>query len=128
MDLSTSMTYVMMRAQAETAAAKAKGPAPEFLLLGILKLSELSAEEFAPSSRSKAAIDQDIAQVRARLTRAGVDSARGRSLLRAAVAREGAIENEAGVAACIAQATVNAGRRGEDTDYGIGGRGYGGER
>jgi ATP-dependent Clp protease ATP-binding subunit ClpA len=64
MDLSTSMKFVMMRAQSEAAAAKKSEVSPELLFLGILKLAEKRAEEFAPTSRHKEQINADIDAVR----------------------------------------------------------------
>jgi len=118
MDLSTSMRYVMMRAQAEAAAAKSSGePALEFLFLGLLKLAEIDAEEFAPSSRHKMEIDADISAVAALFKSAGIDTARTRSLLRRAVAG-GAKSDEGDLSACLAMAAAHAAGRGATDVWG----------
>ena len=86
MDLSTSMKFVMMRAQSEAAAAKKSEVSPELLFLGILKLAEKRAEEFAPTSRHKAEINADIDAVRQQFAQKSIDSSRTRGLLRAVIA------------------------------------------
>ena len=111
MDLSTSMNYVMMRAQAEAAAAKSSKPSVECIFLGIFKLSELSAEEIAPTSRHKPEIDEDITVVKSELNNAGIDSSRSRALLRGVVAR-GIEEDEQALIRCLAEASASAASRG----------------
>ena len=113
MDLSTSMKFVMMRAQAEAQAAKKSEPTPEFLFLGILKLAEVSAEDFAPSSRHKTEINEDIAAVGRLLKAADVSSTRTRSLLRAAIAGGVSMGGEKELTECLQEAAELAGNRGE---------------
>ena len=114
MDLSASMKYVMMRAQMEAAAAKSGGePTVEFLFLGLLKLAEVKAEDFAPASRHKAEIDADIGAVAALFKDAGVDTARTRSLLRRVVAG-GAKSGGSELSACLAAAAARAAGRGAE--------------
>lgn len=118
MDLSTSMRYVMMRAQLEAATAKSGGePTVEFLFLGLLKLAEIRSEDFAPSSRHKKEIDEDIEAIGALFKSAGIDTARTRSLLRRTVAG-GAKSGESELSACLAAATAHAARRGAEDVWG----------
>ncbi len=69
MELSTAMRYVMIRAQSEAAALFHINMFPEHILLGIMKLSELSAEEISPTSSHKADIDEDIGRLKEIFTR-----------------------------------------------------------
>ena len=110
MDFSASMKYVMMRAQAEAAAAKSREPAVEFLFLGLLKLAEIKAEDFAPSSRHKQEIDADICAVSKLFKDAGIDTARTRSLLRFVVAG-GASSGEQALTGFLQTAAANARER-----------------
>jgi ATP-dependent metalloprotease FtsH len=82
MDMNTAMRFVVKRAMAEKSFTGAAGMRPEHILLGILKLSELSAEEIAPSSGHKSQIDADIEGVKDFLRARGVDPAPARVLLR----------------------------------------------
>ena len=113
MDLSTSMKFVMMRAQAEAQAAKESEATSEFLFLGILKLAEVRAEDFAPSSRHKAEIDADIAEVQKLLSAAGISSTRTRSLLRAAIAGGASLGGEKELSECLTGAAEHAAKRRE---------------
>ncbi len=114
MNPSTSMTFVMMRAQAEAAAAKAEGLSPDFLLLGILKLAELSAIDFAPTSRRRQAIDDDIAAVRSQFQKLGTDTTRVRGLLRVAVTERHSSSDEKALIDCLAEAALHARQREAD--------------
>ncbi|MEG3067041.1 MAG: AAA family ATPase [Syntrophaceticus schinkii] len=82
MELNTAMRFVMVRAQAEAVAAKNSAIRIEHIFLGLLKLSELTANDFAPASRHKEQIGADIRAVRAQLSEQGIDSSRMRSQLR----------------------------------------------
>lgn len=82
MDISTSMRFVMVRAQAEAAAAKSNSIGMEHIFLGLLKLSEISADDFAPTSRHKKEINEDIAKVKARFSELYIDSGKLRAQLR----------------------------------------------
>lgn len=86
MDLSTSMRFVMVRAQAEATAALSPAIQMVHVFLGLLKLSEIRADDFAPTSRHKAQIEQEIAQIDAMLVECGIDSGRMRSQLRQNIA------------------------------------------
>ena len=81
MDLSTSMRFVMVRAQAE-ASRCGTHIFPEHLLLAILKIAELSAGEIAPTSRHKKETDRDIAALRKKFQALQVDSGAARGMLR----------------------------------------------
>jgi hypothetical protein len=85
MELSASLKYVMMRAQAEAYAAKYKGNPTviEFVFLGLLKLAEVQADAFAPGSRHMKELNADIEAVKQKFALAGIDTGRTRSLLRA---------------------------------------------
>jgi hypothetical protein len=84
MELNTAMRFVMARAQAEAAAAGAKNSTIriEHVFLGLLKLSELNADDIAPASRHKEQINADIGTVREQLSEQGIDSSRMRHPLR----------------------------------------------
>lgn len=113
MDLSTSMKFVMMRAQAEAAAAKKSEVSTELLFLGVLKLAELKAEDFAPSSRHKAEINADIDAVKKQLAAAEISSTRTRSLLRAAIAGGAELGGETELTECLMRAAEHAAKRRE---------------
>ena len=81
MDLSTAMRFVMMRAQGEATACGME-LYPEHLFLGLLKLSEVTANAVAPNSRHKQEMDQDIKLVSAHLEALGIDSGAARKKLR----------------------------------------------
>jgi hypothetical protein len=73
MELNTAMRFVMARAQAEAAAAGAKNSTIriEHVFLGLLKLSELNADDIAPASWHKEQISADIGTVREQLSEQG---------------------------------------------------------
>ena len=73
MNLSPSMQFVMMRASAEAKAAHAGQPGVECLFLGILKFSEVKAEEImkAPPDALKI-VNADIAEVGGLLAKADI--------------------------------------------------------
>lgn len=113
MDLSTSMKFVMMRAAAEAQAAKKSELAPEFLFLGILKLAEVKAEDFAPTSRHKTEINEDIDAVNKQLMAVDIHSTRTRGLLRAAIAGGAVPGGEAALTKCLMKAAEKAVERDE---------------
>jgi ATP-dependent metalloprotease FtsH len=82
MDMNTAMRFVVKRAMAEKSFIGASGMRPEHVLLGILKLAELSAEDIAPSSGHKSQIDADIEGVKDFLKGRDINPALARSLLR----------------------------------------------
>lgn len=81
-ELSVTMQFVTMRAQAELNAGTLSELCPEHLLLGILKLSELKASDIADKEKYHAAINEDTGRVRLLLQEYGVDSTRVRAQLR----------------------------------------------
>lgn len=82
MELNTAMRFVMVRAQAEAVSARNSNIRIEHIFLGLLKLSELTANDFASASRHKEQINADIDAVRAQLSELGIDSSRMRPRLR----------------------------------------------
>lgn len=82
MDSSITMQFVMMRAQAELAAGNGAELAVEHVFLGILKLAELQPKDITPKEKYHSGIKEDIRQVRALLSEAGIDSSRARGQLR----------------------------------------------
>ena len=91
MELNTAMRFVMMRAVAEKAHTGAGALWPEHVFCGILKLSELSADEVAPGSSHKEQINADIEGVRLLLKSKIVDSASARGMIRLALKLQGAM-------------------------------------
>ena len=106
MEMNTAMRFVMMRARAEQAYVGADALCPEHIFCGILKLSELSADEVAPGSSHKERIDADIEGVRALLGERGVDSEEVRGKLRfmLKLGIDGGKGDEAGVGQLAARA------------------------
>jgi ATP-dependent metalloprotease FtsH len=76
-----SLTFVRMRARLE-ADALIMELHPEHLFLGLLKLSEITADDIAPNSRYREQTDADIRQVADLLKTAGIDSRKVRLQLR----------------------------------------------
>lgn len=114
MDLSTSLKYVMLRAQAEAAAVRSPGnPALEFIFVGLLKLAEVKADDFAPGSRQKDEINSDIKAVKDQFSRAGIDTSRTRALMRAQLAGGTSPSGEAALADRIEAAVSYAKSRGQ---------------
>jgi hypothetical protein len=88
MDLSITVRFVMARAQLEADAAEYSEIYPEHIFLGILKLSELSADEILPSALHKEQIDEDIACLNKILDDLNINAASARDLLRRAIRAE----------------------------------------
>ncbi|MEA5060791.1 MAG: AAA family ATPase [Candidatus Pelethousia sp.] len=110
MDLSPSMQFVMMRAQAEAKAAKVSGePALEFLFLGLLKLAEVQAEDFmsAPHSVMRETND-DIHAVKQLFHGHGIDTGRTRGLLRRILSDGGTRSGPESLGACLTAAAAFA--------------------
>ena len=93
MNLSTAMRFVMVRAQAEATALSHTSVYPEHILLGILKFSELTADEISPSTKHNDETDKDIAILRKRFREMGIDASKARSNLRR-VFKPQSLENE----------------------------------
>jgi ATP-dependent Clp protease ATP-binding subunit ClpA len=85
MDFTTTMRFVLLRAKAEAQSAGQGEPQPEHVFLGILKLSELTADEAFSTSRDKAGIDADIRAVREQLSALSINAADARQVLRRAL-------------------------------------------
>lgn len=119
MDLSTSMRYVMVRADAEAALSRTT-LSVEHVFLGLLKLSEVKAEEIAPKSRHKVAIDEDIKAVRALFEERGLDTSALRHLLRRILVRDrNAMDGgQQALAVLLAKAAENAEEAGQDFIWG----------
>lgn len=83
MELSLTMQVARMRAQAEAKSMDTRTLSCEHLFLGILKLSEMTAQELfhAPEALMREA-EEDIAQLRELLRENEIDSSRVRTLLR----------------------------------------------
>lgn len=114
MELSTSMKFVIMRAEAEANQVKVNKAAPEFLFLGILKLSELKAKDFAPTSRYIKEIEEDIETLREILSSYEVDSVKVRGLLRSMIASGTKISGEAETVTRMKMAEQYAEKRKQD--------------
>lgn len=114
MNLSPSMQYVMMRASAEAKAAHAGQPGVECLFLGILKFSEVKAEEIMKASPDALKIvNADIAEVGGLLAKADIQSHRTRSLLRK-VLSDGLTGSEQALVECLSAAAERAAGRGKE--------------
>jgi hypothetical protein len=113
MELNTAMRFVMARAQAEAAAAGAKNSTIriEHVFLGLLKLSELNADDIAPASRHKEQINADIGTVREQLSELGIDSSRMRHPLRRLLQTKELPADETGL-----EEILKAAARGQDGD------------
>ena len=88
MDLNTAMRFVMVRAAAEVAASQVNAMRVEHIFLGLLKLSEVTADDFAPTSRHKEQINGDIRSVKALFAAYKVDTSIARPLLRGVLQKE----------------------------------------
>ena len=84
MDLAVSTRYVLARAQLE-AIRLGQEICPEHILLGILKMSELTAADIARGSRREAETDNDIAALRKIFADLDVNTAAARKALRQAL-------------------------------------------
>lgn len=82
MELSTSMRFVMVRAEAEAFALRTRVLREEHLFLGILKLAELSAQQISPTSSHKEEIDEDIHLIKAKFQTLELKSGEVRNTLR----------------------------------------------
>ena len=83
MEISYSMKYVMMRAQAEAKNINGDGQGVEYLFLGLLKLAEIKARDaFNLPDGDMKKVDADIAAVKSLFEKEGVDTDRARPQLR----------------------------------------------
>lgn len=118
MNLSPSMQFVMLRAQAEAKAAHLDKPGVECLFLGLLKLTEVKAADFvhAPDAVLRT-IDADIASAQKLLKDADVPSTRARNLLRKVVSG-GIAFDEGALVERLSAAAEHSTARGESDIWG----------
>ncbi len=100
MDLSATVRFVMMRAQAESAAAHNTGIGVEHLFLGLLKLAEIDASAFMAGVAPREEIQADIDRVTALFAERGVETGRARRQMRDAIT-QGQPTGETEVAAML---------------------------
>ncbi|MDR2676301.1 MAG: hypothetical protein LBC18_15915, partial [Opitutaceae bacterium] len=81
MNLSHTLRFATHRAEAEAAALRSTAPAVEHLFLGLLKLAEITSDDFAPGSRHREQNDADIARLKTLLDTAGIPTKPVRDLL-----------------------------------------------
>ncbi|MCI8578320.1 MAG: AAA family ATPase [Lachnospiraceae bacterium] len=111
MELSLSMQFVQMRADAEVKAAHSQTVGVEHIFLGLLKLAELHGEDIfnAPEFIMRT-IDDDIAVIRGIFAASQIDTSRTRALLRYMV-RTGVTSNKEWVDNCCNIAVSKAAAR-----------------
>lgn len=82
-ELSLTMQFVQMRADAEVKAAHSNSVGIEHVFLGLLKLAELKADDLfnAPDFIIKT-MSEDISKIRGMFAAAQIDTSRTRALLR----------------------------------------------
>ena len=82
MNLSNTLRFVKHRAETEAVALHAHELAVEHLFLGLLKLAEITSDDFAPGSRYREQNNADIAKVKALFDRLDIITKPTRDLLR----------------------------------------------
>jgi len=83
MELSYSMKYVVLRAQAEAGNMSVREPGVEFIFLGLLKFAEIRAKDaFSLPEAELRKVDADIEAVSALFKKEGVDTNNARPRLR----------------------------------------------
>lgn len=102
MNLSHTLRFVLHRAETEAAALHSRTPAIEHLFLGLLKLAEITSDDFAPGSRYREQNDADIAQVKTLLAGTDIPTKPTRDLLRRVLFQNGAARAGAAAPATIA--------------------------
>jgi len=116
MNMTLAMKYVLLRAQAEAKATGKSDLSVEVVFLGLLKLAEVTAEDFVSSSAPQSERKQtenDIEQVKKLFRAQQVDTTRVRNLLRVAVRKE-APSSEADLAERLSQAAAASQKDGRD--------------
>lgn len=118
-NLSYSLKFAILRADAEAQYSHCTDPGIEYWFLGILKLSELTAKDAfrLPESDLKT-IDEDISAVRDLLRENGVDSGLLRGRLRHSL-KHGAKSDPASIDKYMGQASEAAGKRGQKEVWAI---------
>lgn len=114
MEFNTSMCFVMLCAQEEAANMKNKTIRIEHIFLGFIKLSEIWAADFAPTSEHIEQIDDDIISVKAQLFDLGIELRKVRSYLRDAIQKQGLPESNDELKAALETADELATSRGEE--------------
>ena len=108
LELSLTMQFVQMRAEAEVKAAHSSAVGIEHVFLGLLKLSELRADElFNAPEFIMDSINKDISIIRKMFAAAQIDTSRTRSLLRFMV-RSNTTSDEEALNKCWIVAMNNA--------------------
>jgi len=93
MEETRALTFIRLRSAMEADALRQELN-PDHLLLGFLKIAELTADDITPGSSRKAQTDADIAQTVSMLKAAGItDPKRSRSQLRSLLVREKAADD-----------------------------------
>lgn len=107
-ELSLTMQFVQMRADAEVKAAHSNSVGIEHIFLGLLKLAELRADDIfnAPEFIIKA-MSEDISTIRGMFAAAQIDTTRTRALLRY-MAGSNAASNKEALEKCFIIAMNNA--------------------
>ncbi|MBO4836612.1 MAG: AAA family ATPase [Clostridia bacterium] len=118
MDLSYSMKFVVLRAQAEGSNTGTKELGIEYFFLGLLKFAEIKAKDaFNLPEKDLKAIDADIAAVRALFEKEGVDTDRARPQMRHEL-KHGAKSDPARMQQYLEAAADAASHRGENEVWG----------
>ena len=118
MDLSYSLKYIVLRAQAEASNLNNKEPGIEFFFLGLLKFAEIHARDaFNLPDRDMKAVDEDIAKVKSMFEKEGVDTDRARPQLRHEL-KHGAKSDHSKMAEYLESAATAAQKRGEKEIWG----------
>lgn len=82
MNTSNTLRFTIHRAETEAAALGSRAPAVEHLFLGLLKLAEITSDDFAPGSRYRDQNNADIAKVKSLLDGMDIATTQTRGLLR----------------------------------------------
>ena len=83
MELSIGMKYVLVHAASEAAAGKSKYAGIEHIFCGLLKLSELRAEDISPSPKYTLEIENEIELIQSEFLLRNIDTAKTRNRIRA---------------------------------------------
>ncbi len=119
MEISYSLKYVMMRAQAEAQNIGANEPGIEYLFLGLLKLAEIRAKDaFNLPDKDMKAVDEDITAIKSTFEKEGVDTDRIRPLLRHELKR-GAKSDAGKLSEYLTSADEHARKRDEKEIWGL---------
>lgn len=112
MDYSLPMQFVLMRANAEVKAAHSEQLGIEHLLLGLLKLAELHADDiFNAPDVVKQVANKDIDAVRERFVALDIDTTRTRGLLRYMVSTGQVAVDKNALNDCLDRASSKAEQR-----------------